>query len=109
MMRECQVRICEGLGVKFSGPTRQTRRFGDVGLISGLPRKRTSALHHRWLQKCPAPLPRDPFDPVMRASSRHSPNGTLWNVRASASVGLDARELDHVSPFLGFLGDELAE
>ncbi len=23
MTRECQVRICEGLGVKFPGPTRQ--------------------------------------------------------------------------------------
>src|SRR5215207_7406162 len=25
MTRECQVRFCEGLGVKFPGPTRQTR------------------------------------------------------------------------------------
>jgi hypothetical protein len=25
MTRECQVRICEGLGVKFPGPTRQIR------------------------------------------------------------------------------------
>ena len=25
MTRECQVRICERLGVKFPGPTRQTR------------------------------------------------------------------------------------
>ena len=25
MTRECQVRICEGLGVKFPGPTRQKR------------------------------------------------------------------------------------
>ena len=24
MTRECQVRFCEGLGVKFPGPTRQT-------------------------------------------------------------------------------------
>jgi hypothetical protein len=27
-MREYQVRICERLGVKFPGPTRQSRRFG---------------------------------------------------------------------------------
>jgi hypothetical protein len=27
MMREYHVRICEGLGVKFPGPTRQERRF----------------------------------------------------------------------------------
>jgi hypothetical protein len=26
MTRECPVRICERLGVKFSGPTRQKRR-----------------------------------------------------------------------------------
>jgi len=28
MMREYQVRICERLGVKFPGPTRQSRRGG---------------------------------------------------------------------------------
>ena len=28
MMREYQVRICEGLGVKFPGPTRQVRLIG---------------------------------------------------------------------------------
>ena len=27
MTRECQVRICEGLGVKFPGPTRQNRTY----------------------------------------------------------------------------------
>ena len=27
MTRECQVRFCERLGVKFPGPTRQIRRF----------------------------------------------------------------------------------
>jgi hypothetical protein len=26
MMRECQVRFCEGLGVKFPGPTRQNAK-----------------------------------------------------------------------------------
>ena len=30
MTRECQVRFCEGLGVKFPGPTRHSRRFGFV-------------------------------------------------------------------------------
>src|ERR1700674_1024096 len=30
MMREDQVRICERLGVKFPGPTRQQRRLKDV-------------------------------------------------------------------------------
>src|SRR5262249_59399795 len=37
-------------------------------------------------------------------------NGTLWNIRAfPASVRLDAGELDHLGPLLGFVGDELAE
>jgi hypothetical protein len=39
MTRECQVRFCEGLGVKFPGPTRQPRpcrndryrRKADIG------------------------------------------------------------------------------
>ena len=37
MTRECQVRICERLGVKFPGPTRQSRRFRDVCVMSALP------------------------------------------------------------------------
>src|SRR5262245_24052930 len=37
MMRECQVRICEGLGVKFPGPTRQNETSARVGSMSGLP------------------------------------------------------------------------
>ena len=38
MTRECQVRFCEGLGVKFPGPTRQSRRFGRPPFTSGPPR-----------------------------------------------------------------------
>ena len=38
MMREYPVRICEGLGVKFPGPTRQKRRFDRRLVTSGLPR-----------------------------------------------------------------------
>ena len=37
MTRECQVRICERLGVKFPGPTRHERRIGVVCNISALP------------------------------------------------------------------------
>src|SRR5262245_19161022 len=37
MTRECHVRICEGLGVQFPGPTRQTRSILDVRSRSGLP------------------------------------------------------------------------
>jgi hypothetical protein len=33
MMREYQVRICEGLGVKFPGPTRHFKRSGRLRLI----------------------------------------------------------------------------
>ena len=38
MTRECQVRICERLGVKFPGPTRHKRTFGGVRSMSALPR-----------------------------------------------------------------------
>src|SRR5215831_16705099 len=33
MTRECQVRICERLGVKFPGPTRQSRPSGRSDTI----------------------------------------------------------------------------
>ena len=36
-MREYQVRICERLGVKFPGPTRQSRPNWVVRAMSGLP------------------------------------------------------------------------
>jgi hypothetical protein len=36
MTRECQVRFCERLGVKYPGPTRQSRRIRDVLDESGL-------------------------------------------------------------------------
>jgi hypothetical protein len=37
MMREYQVRICERLGVKFPGPTRQSRRFSTIRAMSAIP------------------------------------------------------------------------
>jgi hypothetical protein len=37
MTRECQVRICEGLGVKFPGPTRQSATSRFVRAESALP------------------------------------------------------------------------
>src|SRR5450756_1244232 len=37
MIREYQVRICERLGVKFPGPTRQSRRSDRGPATSGLP------------------------------------------------------------------------
>src|SRR3982074_3023122 len=37
MTRECQVRFCEGLGVKFSGPTRQTRKWRRLPVRAVLP------------------------------------------------------------------------
>jgi hypothetical protein len=36
MTRECHVRICEGLGVKFPGPTRQGRPLDDVSGMAAL-------------------------------------------------------------------------
>src|SRR5262249_48627158 len=37
MMREYQVRICEGLGVKFPGPTRHSRRIDGLRHTSAVP------------------------------------------------------------------------
>src|SRR6266581_1070487 len=39
-----------------------------------------------------------------------SPNETLWNVgTCPRSLRLDARELDHLGPFVDIFGDELGE
>src|SRR5260370_15775736 len=37
MTRECQVRICERLGVKFPGPTRQSRQTNTSDEFAGCP------------------------------------------------------------------------
>ena len=39
MTRECQVRICERLGVKFPGPTRQKQTSRRFAAMSALPPK----------------------------------------------------------------------
>src|SRR4030081_2185957 len=38
MTRECQVRLCEGLGVKFPGPTRQTDKCSSSSENLAIPR-----------------------------------------------------------------------
>ena len=45
MMREYQVRFCERLGVKFPGPTRQSRHFGCAPVTSGSHPTPDMALH----------------------------------------------------------------
>jgi hypothetical protein len=52
MTRECQVRFCEGLGVKFPGPTRQERRFAHPPAISGLPQSPDTPIVRRRSQTC---------------------------------------------------------
>jgi hypothetical protein len=37
MTRECHVRFCEGLGVKFPGPTRQSRQVECLPAIARCP------------------------------------------------------------------------
>src|SRR5260370_10212116 len=37
MTRECQVRICETLGVKFPGPTRQSHHIGTLSTLAACP------------------------------------------------------------------------
>src|ERR1700680_5007519 len=41
MTRECQVRICERLGVKFPGPTRPSRQPADACVMFGFGELRT--------------------------------------------------------------------
>jgi hypothetical protein len=55
MTRECQVRFCEGLGVKFPGPTRQSRRSACAPLTSGLPREADIFSVCRHVSKVPIP------------------------------------------------------
>src|SRR5262245_36701623 len=52
-----------------------------------------------------------PFDHSSARTNCHSHIGTLWNIRTLKrfSLRLDASELDHLAPLLGFIGDELAE
>src|SRR5262249_54291916 len=38
-----------------------------------------------------------------------SPNGTLWNIARDRLHWLDVGRHNHLAPFLGFVGDELAE
>jgi len=46
----------------------------------------------------------------MRTATRHSPNGRYGTlIEIAGSLRLDVRELDHLAPLLGFVGDELAE
>jgi hypothetical protein len=41
MNREVHVRFCEGLGVKFPGPTRHEEAIQDVSRDGGFPRKQS--------------------------------------------------------------------
>ena len=59
MTRECQVRICEGLGVKFLGPARHFRRFDDVRAASAIPQiKGGSPRHTAFCSRCTIALMR---------------------------------------------------
>ena len=50
-MREYQVRFCERLGVKFLGPTLQSRRFGRSGSMSAVAPLATVIANHRAVTK----------------------------------------------------------
>ena len=63
MTRECQVRFCEGLGVKFPGPTRQKRRSQSRPHIDSFPVRLQSGRKFKTLlcvakchkRSCPLP------------------------------------------------------
>ena len=56
MTRECQVRICERLGVKFPGPTRHSRHSHHTG-ISGSPQERTFGQWPVFMSTRPRSIP----------------------------------------------------
>src|SRR4030081_455840 len=59
MTRECQVRICEGLGVKFPGAAWHFRRFDDVRAESAIPQiKGGSPRHRAFCSRCTIALMR---------------------------------------------------
>jgi hypothetical protein len=79
-MREYQVRICEGLGVKFPGPTRHSRpgRAGDKSghVRYAAPRiMRYELSDYEWTAIKPM-LPNKPRG-VRRVNDRHVLNGIL--------------------------------
>ena len=85
MMREYQVRICEGLGVKFPGPTRQTLPTRAIGHMLPIPPTSAAMLQcriRRFSAIATWPLKR---------SLRSSPEDTGDNPR-SLLVGLDNRD-----------------
>jgi hypothetical protein len=69
MTRECQVRFCEGLGVKFPGPTRQQQRIGPLVTVPLFPPR--------------ADIGADIVEPPLRANRRHC---HFCNLRKGASL-----------------------
>jgi hypothetical protein len=68
-MREYQVRICERLGVKFPGPTRQSRYFGCETVTSGLHPIPDNVAAPQYLTLCGCRR----FDPVTAYYRQASP------------------------------------
>ncbi len=58
MTRECQVRICERLGVKFPGPTRHLRRINALATLAACPlclQQRPNPCSQRTVAMCQEP------------------------------------------------------
>ena len=74
----------------------RTRPFGDVGSMSGLPRKRTHVGHRGMSERCHERTLAAPFNHLLQRASDFAEREY-------------ARELDHLGPLLGFVCDELAK
>ena len=74
MTRECQVRFCERLGVKFPGPTRQNENPPLWGLCQLPP-----AADMRWMRPCP-----DQF--TLSRHSGRSPSSNSLGVGMCAAI-----------------------
>ena len=52
MTRECQVRICERLGVKFPGPTRHSRRRREWRVVGACPEPDVASTNESFVDRC---------------------------------------------------------
>src|SRR5450631_3070827 len=71
MMREYQVRICERLGAKFPGPTRQSRQFGGVRATSALPLRTDIVRLHPQVRFVPRTEVSIPSAATVASEARH--------------------------------------
>src|SRR5215467_2040239 len=101
-----RLRLRTKTGNAFSALRPFARQDHLVGTATG---PRSGRPSHGWSLSI-LTEPHDELAPFRTRSPRrrYSPNETLWNVAAGGSLQLDVGRHNHLAPFLGFVGDELA-